>query len=86
LTHAGKEILGCSIHSGAMLEELLTTVGGPFTTTAANGDTIQTVDGAGTVGPATGIAHLYPQQTTVTLRLDQADQSSHGVCWAAPPT
>lgn len=82
LTEAGKDILGGSIDSSSLLEELLTTIGGPVTTTVGS-DTIQIVNGAGTKGPATGVAHLSPQQTPMTLRLDDLNEGSCGGHWAA---
>ena len=83
LTEAGKEMLGGSLHTGALLEELLTTPGGPFTTTVGT-DSIQIVNGMGTKGPATGISHLSPQQTPLTLRLDELNGATGcGGHWAA---
>ena len=82
LTEAGKDLLGGSVHSGSRLEELITTIGGPVMTKVGS-DIIQIVNGAGAKGSATGIAHLSPQQTPMTLRLDDLNQGSCGGHWAA---
>ena len=68
LTEAGKKLLGASLHTGAVLEELLTTPGGPTHIDLGGGNAINFVDGVGGTGlPATGVVALKPQ-TPISVR------------------
>jgi hypothetical protein len=61
-TEAGERVFGNSLNPGTLLQELLTTPGGPTVFAAGGGDTIQVVDGTGASGgAATGIVELDPQ-------------------------
>ena len=61
-TAAGRQVFGDSLDPGALLQELLTTPGGPTVIPVSGGETIQIVNGTGASGaPATGLVGLSPQ-------------------------
>ena len=67
-TEAGERIFGASLDAHALLQELLTTPGGPTSFDEGGGNSVNVVNGAGRTGlPATGIATLDPQ-TPLSVR------------------
>jgi hypothetical protein len=68
LTEAGERIFGKSLDTHALLQELLTTPGGPTSFDEGGGNTVNVVDGVGKSGlPATGSVTFDPQ-TTLSIR------------------
>jgi hypothetical protein len=77
LTEAGQKLLGASFHT-AVLEELLTTPGGPTHIDLGGGNAINFVDGVGATGlPATGVVALMPQ-TPISVRPGLLDHDPGG--------
>jgi hypothetical protein len=68
LTEAGERIFGAPVDLHSMLQELLTTPGGPTTFDEGGGNKVNVVNGVGHSGlPATGIVTLDPQ-TPLSIR------------------
>ncbi len=77
-TEAGERLFGDSLDPGALLEELLTTPGGPTTINVGGGNTIQLVNGQGAGGvAATGIAELS-SHAPLTMRPGELSEGFHG--------
>jgi len=76
-TEAGEEIFGKSLDPRTLMQELLTTPGGPVTT-PVGADSIQIVNGTGANGaPATGIADLV-SHAPLTMRPGELNEGFHG--------
>jgi hypothetical protein len=84
-TEAGEKVFGASLDPCALLEELLTTPGGPVSS-PNDGGRIDVVDGTGATGlPASGVVALDPK-APLTLRaglLDNGAPGHEGLFWAA---
>ena len=77
-TEAGEKLFGASLDPGAMLVELLTTLGGPVSSFPQGGGRIDVVNGAGATGlPATGIVTLDPK-APLSFRAGLLDDGAHG--------
>jgi hypothetical protein len=78
LTKAGDKLLGGSVDTHAVLEELLTTPGGPTHIDLGGGNAINFVNGVGATGlPATGMVALDPK-TPLSVRPALLDHDPHG--------
>jgi hypothetical protein len=84
-TEAGEKIFGASLDPSSLLQELLTTPGGPQIFDEGGGKTVDVVNGAGATGlPATGVVALDPQAPlSVRLGLLNHDSDGHGGLFCA---
>lgn len=77
-TEAGAKIFGGSLDLHAVLEELLTTPGGPTHIDLGGGNAVNFVNGVGATGlPATGTVALDPQ-TPLSIRPGLMNHDPHG--------
>jgi hypothetical protein len=77
-TEAGQKLFAGSLDAHAVLEELLTTPGGPTHIDLGGGNAINFVNGAGATGlPATGVVTLDPQ-APLSVRPGLLNHDLHG--------